>query len=170
MSKSLLNQHQRVLGTKNPKPVRIPTSEAIPRMVYGESIIEMKRTRKWVSYFAYGKVIALFKNDDFDLAYVDFGKGENNCTKIYFHTLSSRKQLNTLKIGQYAMFGLLRNFNDAKNNVSLFLVIWAMGIYVPKMVDIRNSALTEEELEVGEMSNEDYDVGYNFLDQFKKND
>lgn len=168
MKKPKLGDQQRVLGTKNPKPVRIPNSDAIPRLNYGENIIEMKRTKTWVSYFGYGIVRKIFKNDDFDLAYIDFGRGENYCSRVYFKTLNSRKQMTTLKVGQYGMFSLLRKYSAAKDNINVYVVAWAMGVYVPKIVDIRNSELTQEELE--EMSNEDYSVGVNILDQFKKND
>ena len=167
---SLKKDGIRLLGKKNAKPIRVPHNNAVPRVIFNNNVIELKNTgdKGWRTYFGFGKVVKICKSDDFDLVFVDFGGGQENHLKLFFHTLNSRKQLYTLKVGQYAQFGMIRDSKDAAQNIEKYVVLWAMGIYVPKMVDIRNSELTQEE--ITEMTEEDYGMGKTFLDMFKKND
>ena len=158
----------RLLGKKNPKPVAIPNNNYIPRLTFLETMLEIKKNRLWITYFAFGKVVKICKGDDFDLVYVDFGLGKDNCGRVYFHLLNSRKQIYTLKVGQYAQFGMIQPTEEAKKKKRFYIAIWCMGIYVPKSVDIRNTELTEEEID--ELSQEEYGEGLTFLDQFQKNE
>lgn len=158
----------RLLGRKNPKPVAIPNNNFIPRLTFLETMIEVKKSKTWTTYFAFGKVVKICKSNDFDLVYVDFGLGKDNCGMVYFRLLNSRKQIYTLKVGQYAQFGMVQPTEEAKKRKRFYIAIWCMGIYVPKSVDIRNTELTEEE--INELSEEEYGEGLTFLDQFQKND
>lgn len=153
----------RLLGKVRAKPISIPTNKAIPRVDFGNCILEMRSSKNWKKYFAYGLVLKICKGDDFDLIIVDFGRGGDNACKVYCRALNTRKQVYSLKVGQYAMFGLIRKTSDAYNKLDRYLAEWCMGIYVPKIVDIRNSELNTEELE-----NEEITVGASFLDNFFK--
>lgn len=165
---SLNRKAIRVLGNKNPKPIRVPHNNAVPRLIFGNTIMEMKNCGGWITYFAFGRVVKICKSDKFDLVFVDFGGNTEENYKVYFHTLQSRKQIYTLKVGQYAQFGMIRRSDCNEKTNDLFIALWAMGIYVPKMVDIRNSELAQDE--ISEMSQEEYGEGVTFLDLFKKND
>lgn len=165
---NLEKQGIRVLGSKNPKAIRVPHNNAVPRMIFGNTVIEIRTNTGWRTYFGFGRVVKICKSDDFDLVFVDFGGGKDKNFRLYFSSVNSRKQVYTLKVGQYAQFGMMRRTEDAKKNNNLFIVLWAMGIYVPKMVDIRNTELTEDEITT--MTDEDYGDGKTFLDMFEKND
>lgn len=163
-----IKESTRVLGKKNHKPVRVPTNNAVPRIDFGNAIIEIKVGSRWRTYFGIGKVLRVKKSDDFDLVVVDFGRGSERPCKIYINSLNARKQVYTLKVGQYAQFGMIRTTDYALQKNDLYIAQWCMGIYVPKIVDIRNSELTSEEIE--EMNNDDLSEGMTFLDLFEKND
>lgn len=160
-----MNKNVRVLGRKHSKPINIPASGTIPRVDFGNCLIHYKTGNNWENYIGWGKVLKVYKCDDFDVAYVDFGAGSQKATRVFFHSLMSRKQVYTLMTGQFAMFGLVKR-KGARDNT--YLDIWCMGIYVPKIVDIRKSELEEDEFET--MAHEDYEEGKTFLDFFKKND
>lgn len=158
----------RVLGTKHKKKILIPNNNAIPRMAYMKTMLEIKKTKKWITYFAFGKVVKICKHDALDLVYVDFGLGPNKASQVFFYTVHARKQIYTLKVGQYAQFGLIQTYDFAVRRSRIYIALWAMGIYVPKSVDIRNTDISEDEFK--EMTEEEYSQGATFLDQFRKND
>lgn len=161
----------RVLGKKHPQKVYVPSNNNVPRIDSRNTIMEIRRNGKWIDYFVIGKVFKIYKNDKFDCAYINCGHGYDdykNNIKVYFTSLDSRKQVYTLKVGQYAMFQLYRPVSTAIKTPKAFLVLWAMGIYVPKIVDIRVSDLTENEIE--DMKVEDVKEGMTFLDMFEKNE
>ena len=165
---SKVNIDTRILGSKHPKQVKIPNSNQIPRLSYGRTLLEMKKTNRWVAYFGYGVVMSIAKCEDFDLVTVDFGTGVNSLCKVYFRTLNSRKQVYTLKVGQFALFGMIQNIQAALKEKKLYYALWCMGIYVPKAIDIKTNPLKEEE--ITELTEEEYGEGLTFLDTLKKND
>ena len=161
----------RTLGKKNPKPILVPSNNCVPRTIAGNTIMEFKVKGKWHEYFAIGKVVKIYKNDRFDIAYINCGRGyadNKNNIIVYFLNLDSRKQVYTLKVGQHAMFQLYRTTDMSIKQPNKYMVLWAMGIYVPKIVDIRNTELTENEIEI--MKDEDIKEGMTFLDMFEKNE
>lgn len=160
-----MNKNVRVLGRKHSKPINIPASGTIPRVDFGNCVIEYKVGNRWKQSIGWGKVLKVYKNDDFDVAYIDFGAGSQKATRVFFHSLMSRKQVYTLVTGQFAMFGLIKR-KGTKDN--FYLALWCMGIYVPRIVDIRKSEIEEDEFE--EMTHEDYEDGKTFLDFFTKNE
>lgn len=157
-----------ILGKKNPKIVSVPNSDVIPRVDRGNSLIELRRKSGWIHYFGYGIVHKIYKGDRFDVAYINFGRGYESNVRVYFHDLNARKQLYTLKTGQYAMFGLMKHKDMVSKYPNDYMVEWAMGIYVPKMVDIRNTELEEKEIE--SMKETELKDGQTFLDLFIKNE
>ena len=161
----------RVLGKKKGQPIYIPQSDILPTLDRGNSIMQVRYYSGWIHYFAIGVVVKIYKNDKFDVAYINCGLGgieNNNNIKIYFLQLNARKQVYTLKVGQFAMFGLFRHKDMQTKSPNHYIVDWAMGIYVPKVVDIRNSELSENEIE--EMTEDDLMEGQSFLDLFDKNE
>lgn len=156
----------RTLGKWSPKKIDVPSQQMMVRLVPHTNLMITKTTKDYYYFFGYGKVNKIYKNNAFDIVFVDFGNGNGN--KIYLVWEDARKQLSTLKVGQYAMFGLIKNRHYKDNGPVHYMAIWVMGIYVPKIVDIRNKELTEEEIE--EMTTDEYNEGFNFLDNFKKND
>lgn len=161
----------RILGKKKARPIHVPNNDLVPRLTCGNTLMQLNNRGNWLYYFGYGLVVKIYKNDGFDIAYVNFGGGykdiKNNFVLV-FNNLNARKQLYTLKVGQYAQFGLARQIQGAIKFPNYYLVEWAMGIYVPKMVDIRNTELTENEIET--MGDSDIESGKTFLDLFTKNE
>lgn len=161
----------RILGKKKARPIHVPSNNLVPRLTYDNTLMQLNNRGSWLYYFGYGLVVKIYKGDKFDAAYVNFGGGykdiKNNFVLV-FNNLNARKQLYTLKVGQYAQFGLARHIQGAIKFPNYYLVEWAMGIYVPKMVDIRNTELTENEIET--MVDSDIESGKTFLDLFTKNE
>ena len=161
----------RILGKKKARPVYVPSNNLVPRLTYDNTLMQLNNRGNWLYYFGYGLVVKIYKGDKFDIAYINFGGGykdiKNNFVLV-FNNLNARKQLYTLKVGQYAQFGLARHIQGAIKFPNYYLVEWAMGIYVPKMVDIRNTELTENEIET--MVDSDIESGKTFLDLFTKNE
>lgn len=85
--------------------------------------------------FGVGLVKTIQKGEDFDLVGMDFGRGF--ARQIYVKNNHARRQIYTLKKGQYAWFyGYMRCLTiDGKINTSLYAKAF-QGWYVPKNMDI----------------------------------
>ena len=108
-----------------------------------------KATKKYTICLGVGIVKVIQKGKDFDMVGMDFGRGF--AREIYVKNNHARRQIATLKKGQYAWFyGTLRSYqDDGQWNTSLFAKAF-QGWYVPKVMDIINidpnevEELTEE--------------------------
>lgn len=82
-----------------------------------------------------GLVKVIQKGEDFDLVCMDFGRGYSR--EIYVKNNHARRQIYTLKKGQYAWFyGLMKCYRNGKQiRTSLYAKAF-QGWYVPKSMDI----------------------------------
>lgn len=82
-----------------------------------------------------GLVKTIQKGEDFDLVGMDFGRGYSR--EIYVKNNHARRQIYTLKKGQYAWFyGLMKLYKEGKKKKCCFYAKAFQGWYVPKNMDI----------------------------------
>lgn len=117
---------------------------------------------KYTMVVGIGLVRRIEKGEDFDLVGMDFGAGF--IREIYVKNNHARRQIYTLKKGQYAWFyGTLKYYTeDGKRKSSLFAKAF-QGWYVPKNLDIKK--LDPEEIEKLTQENESK---INFIDELLK--
>ena len=90
--------------------------------------------------FGIGRVVRIEKGDKFDIVKITFGR--NTSRQLIVISNHARRQILTLKRGQYCIF--LGHYRLAKSPFNQGEKIWMFyahmlqGMYVPKMVDIRN--------------------------------
>ena len=110
-----------------------------------------------------GLVKVIQKGEDFDLVGMDFGRGFSR--EIYVKNNHARRQIYTLKKGQYAWFyGTMQYYKDENNKskVSFFAKAF-QGWYVPKNMDIIK--IDPNEIDKLEEENESK---INFIDELLK--
>lgn len=82
-----------------------------------------------------GIVRTIQKGEEFDLVGIDFGRGF--AREIYVKNNHARRQIYTLKKGQYASFyGLMKVYSEGKKTKVVFYAKALQGWYVPKNMDI----------------------------------
>ena len=119
---------------------------------------------KYTIVLGVGVVRRIEKGEDFDLVGMDFGAGFTR--EIYVKSNHARRQIYTLKRGQYAWFyGTLKYYTEnGKRKSSLFAKAFP-GWYVPKNLDIKK--LDPEEIEKLTQENESK---INFIDELLQGD
>lgn len=111
-----------------------------------------------------GLVKTIQKGEDFDLVGIDFGRGYSR--EIYVKNNHARRQIYTLKKGQYAWFyGLMRCYKDGKKNKSCLYAKAFQGWYVPKNMDI----VKVDPNEIEKLTQES-ESKINFIDELLKGD
>lgn len=98
-----------------------------------------------------GLVRTIEKGNDYDIVGMDFGN--NHIRKIIVKNNNARKQIYTLKKGQYAWFyGLMKSYFNEKKIVKTQLFAKAFqGWYVPKAFDIAKM----EDIDIDELTQKD---------------
>jgi len=82
-----------------------------------------------------GLVKSIKKGEEFDLVGMDFGRGF--ARQIYVKNNHARRQIYTLKKGQYAWFyGLMKVYKNGSKLKSVLYAKALQGWYVPKQMDI----------------------------------
>lgn len=82
-----------------------------------------------------GLVKVIQKGQDFDLVGMDFGRGY--CREIFVKSNHARRQIYTLKKGQYAWFyGYMSCYKENGKKKTSFYAKAFQGWYVPKVMDI----------------------------------
>lgn len=85
--------------------------------------------------YGIGRVISIQKGEEFDLVGMDFGRGW--AREIYVKNNHARRQIYTLKKGQYAWFyGLMKCYKEKGRKKACFYAKAFQGWYVPKTMDI----------------------------------
>lgn len=94
-----------------------------------------KEDKEYVVCVGIGIVRVIEKGEEFDLVGMDFGRGWYR--EIYVKSNHARRQIYTLKKGQYAWFyGLMRLYTIGKKKKACFYAKAFQGWYVPKTMDI----------------------------------
>ena len=111
-----------------------------------------------------GLVKTIQKGEEFDLVGMDFGRGYSR--QIYVKNNHARRQIYTLKKGQYAWFyGVMRCLTiDGKPNTTLYAKAF-QGWYVPKNMDI----MKIDPKDIDKLSQEN-ESKINFIDQLLEGD
>lgn len=96
-----------------------------------------KEKTRYTVCLGVGLVKVIQKGEDFDMVGMDFGRGYTR--EIYVKNNHARRQIATLKKGQYAWFyGTLNVYKEnGKPKSSMFAKAF-QGWYVPKVMDIIN--------------------------------
>ena len=109
-----------------------------------------------------GLVKVIQKGEEFDLVGMDFGRGYTR--EIYVKNNHARRQIYTLKKGQYAWFyGLMKCYKIGNSKKSCLFAKAFQGWYVPKNFDIKQ--LDPEEIE---KLTEENESKINFIDELLK--
>ena len=143
--------------------------------LHGETIIIFPRYSKGHSHFwGIGLVKRISRGKDFDIVYVAFGVMSNKLRAIAVIENQARRQLLTLKRGQYAQFyGACvkkkeqMEINGKIRDVYRWELYAAMcqGYYVPKMFDIRKNI---KDIASGEEEDQTTPMSDNELNAFDK--
>ena len=93
-----------------------------------------------------GRVCKVKQGENFDLLYINFGR--NYAREIIVQYNHARRQLLTLKCGQFATFyGKFRFYIDESGtNKCTFYAYGLQAWYVPKAIDIKRMKLDDEEV------------------------
>ena len=114
--------------------------------------------------FGIGRVLRIEKGQEFDLVYMDFGRGYGR--EIFVKSNHARRQIYTMKKGQYSWFyGMLRYYKDEKDKkfkAALYAKAF-QGWYVPKNFDIKK--LDPNDIE---QLSEENESKINFIDNLLK--
>ena len=109
-----------------------------------------------------GLVKTIQKGEDFDLVGMDFGRGYTR--EIYVKNNHARRQIYTLKKGQYAWFyGMLKCYKENRRKKSCLYAKAFQGWYVPKNMDI----IKVDPNEIEKLSQEN-ESKINFIDELLK--
>ena len=111
-----------------------------------------------------GLVKSIKKGEDFDLVGMDFGRGY--AREIYVKNNHARRQIYTLKKGQYAWFyGLMKAYKQDGKIKSVLYAKALQGWYVPKNMDI----IKVDPNEIEKLTKEN-ESKINFIDELLKGD
>ena len=111
-----------------------------------------------------GLVKTIQKGEEFDLVGMDFGRGW--CREIFVKNNHARRQIYTLKKGQYAWFyGLMKCVKQGRKTLVSFYAKAFQGWYVPKNMDIMK--IDPSDIETLTKENESK---INFIDDLLKGD
>ena len=112
-----------------------------------------------------GRVMAIEKGQEFDLVKMDFGRGYSR--EILTKNNHARRQIYTLKKGQYAWFyGLMKTYRQDEQLKMSFYAKAFQGWYVPKNMDI----IKIDPNEIEKLTEEN-ESKINFIDELlEKND
>ena len=111
-----------------------------------------------------GLVKTIKKGDDFDLVGMDFGRGYTR--EIYVKNNHARRQIYTLKKGQYAWFyGLMKCYKLNGHSKSCLYAKAFQGWYVPKNMDI----IKVDPNEIDKLTEEN-ESKINFIDKLLEKD
>lgn len=114
--------------------------------------------------FGIGLVKTIQKGEDFDLVGMDFGRGYSR--EIYVKNNHARRQIYTLKKGQYAWFyGLMKCYKEKGRKKSCLYAKAFQGWYVPKNMDI----IKVDPNEIEKLTEEN-ESKINFIDNLLKGD
>ena len=109
----------------------------------GESIVFFNSTNKTRQFFAIGRVRKIERGDKLDMVYVNLGLN-NRLRAISVINNHARRQLLTLKVGQFALFyGEARRYRIPSKDGKFYYKKWVFfpymiqGMYVPNMMDVR---------------------------------
>ena len=109
-----------------------------------------------------GLVKTIQKGDDCDLVGMDFGRGYSR--EILTKNNHARRQIYTLKKGQYAWFyGMMKYYTVEKKQKAFFYAKALQGWYVPKNMDIMK--LDPQEID---KLTEENESKLNFIDNLLK--
>lgn len=109
-----------------------------------------------------GLVKTIQKGDDFDLVGMDFGRGYTR--EIFVKNNHARRQIYTLKKGQYAWFyGLMKTYRQDDQLKMSFYAKAFQGWYVPKNMDI----IKVDPNEIDKLTEEN-ESKINFIDELLK--
>lgn len=109
-----------------------------------------------------GLVKMIQKGTDFDLVGMDFGRGF--IREIYVKNNHARRQIYTLKKGQYAWFyGFVQYYKDNGKSKASFFAKAFQGWYVPKSMDI----IKVDPTEIDKLTEEN-ESKINFIDELIK--
>ena len=109
-----------------------------------------------------GRVMAIEKGQEFDLVKMDFGRGYSR--EILTKNNHARRQIYTLKKGQYAWFyGMMKYYTVEKKQKAFFYAKAFQGWYVPKNMDIMK--LDPQEID---KLTEENESKLNFIDELFK--
>ena len=109
-----------------------------------------------------GVVRTIQKGDEFDLVGIDFGRGKPR--EIFVKSNHARRQIYTLKKGQYAWFyGEYKCYNDNGKTKSCMYAKAFQGWYVPKNMDI----IKLDPNEIDKLTQEN-ESKINFIDEILK--
>lgn len=146
----------------------IPTIDRLPKTPSNECLFilgtDLTNT-KYKMCFGVGKVYGVEHGKDLDVVKLNFGAKFHRI--IYVKDNRARRQIYTLKKGQYASF--LGKIRMVKDNDTFKTIMFASGFqawYVPKMLDIKNYDLDS----IDEMEKENETSMLTFLDDIIKGD
>ena len=111
----------------------------------------------------WGRVDYIEKGEKFDIVKMNFGT--NYSRKVVVTHNHARKQIYTLKLGQYAMFvGYYMFITEKEKKRKVFFARALQGLFVPKAMDIKRADKTD----VNIMNEEEEKDLFNFLDDVMK--
>ena len=133
------------LGNKAVEEYQVPDVFNMVRCFRGETLfifgVDSERAKyRWC--LGVGYVIKIKQGENFDLVYINFGK--NYWREIIVQYNHARRQLLTLKCGQYATFYGKFKYDFVQKK----MIFYAYGLqawYVPKSMDIKQMDLASYE-------------------------
>ena len=141
--------------------------------IYNETITIYPKYGNGFSHFeGTGLVKRISRGNEFDIVYVAFGVMTNEIRPVIVIENQARRQILTLKCGQYAHFygscvkrKIQMTFNGKSKEVYRWELYAAMcqGYYVPKMFDIRKNA---KDIISGEVEDETTPMSDNEINAF----
>lgn len=136
------------LGDKKMEEYVVPDIRNLVRCFRSETLFIFGIDSEHTDYrwcLGVGKVIKIKKGENFDLLYLNFGR--KYAREIIVQYNHARRQLLTLKRGQYATFyGKFRFYlDDSGKSKTTFYAYGLQAWYVPRMLDIKQMNLDEEQ-------------------------
>ena len=151
----------------NNKDWSVPNVSRLARYSPHETLIYMGEPTehtKQVICVGIGLVKVIQKGEEYDMVAMDFGRGFTR--EIYVNLNHARRQIYTLKRGQYAWFyGTARFFRENGKLKAMFFAKALQGWFVPKQMDI----VKADPNDIEEMTKEN-ESKIDFIDNLFKED
>lgn len=131
-------------------------------LILGECSIKRLREKGYKMVIGFGIMRKAIKGEKFDIIRVNFGSGVQR--EILVVDNHARRQIHTLKQGQYMLFvGKMRNMTYNHREGKYFIADMLQGMYVPKILDIKRS-----DIDMSNINDEEDETMINFLDEITK--
>lgn len=170
-----------MLGTKYPKKVKIPNIDTIVEHSENESVLFFghinSKGKTFRQFWAIGAVVRVLRNETYDLLIIKFG---DHCRKVVVADNHARRQLLTVKSGEYAqIFGVakaVRNKYTTKDGEYkdyikyYFYALAIQGMFVPSLVEIKRKKMKIDDKTVADydIENEENKSYIDFIDELKE--